>query len=280
MANQESRAVALANNKGGVGKTSISINLADRLAKRGYEVLVIDTDPSGNLTEGVGLKDVFQNGTHFGQFLDDEEDDDVGFSDIIVPGEETGLPFDVMPSHEDLAQYQTRIDSKRMSMTWMDEQIIQPLLEQVYDFIVIDTEASPDSLWMDSAIYAAGNVIVPLDDGGESVSGFEMLRDRQIEPIRKHRDIDILALVPNETSNNNELRELVEDLEEQYPEYTPSFARTERFDDTVGPGIRDRVQIKRAWKDGIPLSEYDPDHEMIERFDVLADIVERGGVDG
>ncbi|EMA43582.1 MULTISPECIES: ParA family protein [Halococcus] len=280
MENGESRAIAIANNKGGVGKTSISINLADRLAKRGHDVLVIDTDPSGNLTEGVGLKDAFQNGTHFGQFLDDDEDEDVGFSDIIVPGEETGLPFDVMPSHEDLAHYQTRIDSKRMSMTWMDEQIVQPLLEQVYDFIVIDTEASPDSLWMDSAIYAAGNVIVPLDDGGESVSGFEMLRDRQIDPIRKHRDVDILALVPNETSNNNELRELIEILEEQYPEYTPSFARIERFDDSVGPGIRDRIQIKRAWKDGIPLSEYEPDHEMIERFDVLADIAERGGVDG
>ena len=275
----EPRAVALATNKGGVGKTAISINLADRLAKRGHRVLLMDTDPSGNATEGVDLIDAYQNGTHFGQFLDDDEDEDVELSDIIVSAEESGLPFDVMHSHEDLAMYQTRIDSKRMSMTWMRDQIIEPLLGEVYDYIIIDTEASPDSLWMDSALYASGNVMIPLDAGGESVSGFRSLLQNQIKPLRKHRDVKILALVPNKTSNNNDVKDLVEQISERYPEYTPKFARSEQWGQSPGPGIRDRIQISRAWREGIPLSEYDPEHGMIERYDELADIVERGGVD-
>lgn len=274
------RAVTLATNKGGVGKTAISINLADRLSKRGHDVLLIDTDPTGNATEGVGLADFYENGTHFGQFLDDEDDEDVGLSDIIVPAEENGLAFDVMGSHEELAQYQNRIDGKRMSMTWMADQIVDPLLGEVYDYIVIDTEASPDSLWMDSALYAAGNVMIPLDEGSESVSGFRSLLKNQIDPIREYRDIDILALVPNKAKNNNELKNLVEEINTHFSEYTPSFARSEMWDTSPGPGIRDRIQITRAWGEGKPLSEYDPEHTMIERYDVLADIVERGGVDG
>ena len=275
----EPRAVALATNKGGVGKTAISINLADRLGKRGHDVLLIDTDPTGNATEGVGLVDVYEEGTHFGQFLDDESDEDVGFANIITPGDDHGLAFDVMASSNELSQYQTRLDSKRMSMTWMADQMIDPLLDEVYDYIIIDTEASPDSLWMDSALYATQNVMIPLDGGSESLSGFRSLLENQIEPLRNYRDVNILALIPNRSTNDNDLKDLIEQINEAFPQYTPAFARTEMLETSPGPGIRDRVQIRRAWRDGVPLSEYDPEHDMIERFDVLADIVERGGVD-
>jgi chromosome partitioning protein len=272
----EPRAVAFAMNKGGVGKTVLSINVADRLAARGHRVLLIDADPAGNATEGIGLQSAYTDGAHFGQFLaEDEEYDDVGFDDIIV---ETDW-FDVMPSHEDLGRAQNVLDSDRMAVTYLDEKIVTPLLSDVYDYILIDTEASGDSLFMDGAIWAAQHVMVPLIPSEESVRGFESLMDNQLANVRTQRDVDVLALVPNMCRSDNELKRLVGNLSQNFPEYTPAFAHEEMLDTSPGPGIRQRVAIKRAWREGVPLSVYDPESDMIERLDELAAIIERGGID-
>lgn len=273
----EPRAVAFAMNKGGVGKTVLSINVADRLAARGHRVLLIDADPAGNATEGIGLQSAYTGGAHFGQYLaDDDEYDDVGFEDIIV---ETDW-FDVMPAHEDLGRSQNVLDSDRMAVTYLGEKIVTPLLSDVYDYILIDTEASGDSLFMDSAIWAAQNVMVPLIPSEESVRGFESLMENQLANVRTQRDVNVLALVPNMCRSNNELKRLVTNLSQNFPEYVPSFGQEQMLDTSPGPGIRQRIAIKRAWREGVPLSVYEPESDMTERFDELAEIIERGGVDG
>jgi chromosome partitioning protein len=272
----EPRAVAFAMNKGGVGKTVLSINVADRLAAHGHRVLLVDADPAGNATEGIGLQSAYTDGAHFGQYLsDDDEYDDVGFEDIIV---ETDW-FDVMPAHEDLGRSQSVLDNDRMAVTYLDEKIVTPLLGDVYDYILIDTEASGDSLFMDSAIWAAQNVMVPLIPSEESVRGFESLMENQLANVRSQRDVAVLALVPNMCRSDNELKRLVSNLSQNFPEYTPDFAHEEMLDTSPGPGIRDRIALKRAWREGVPLAVYEPESDMIERLDELAEIIERGGVD-
>jgi chromosome partitioning protein len=271
----EPRAVAFAMNKGGVGKTILSINIADCLATRGHDVLLIDTDPAGNATEGVGLADAYHEGAHFGQLLsEDDEHAEVTFSDVI---EETDW-FDVMPAHEDLARMQNLLDDDRHAISYLEQKIVEPLLGEVYDYILIDTEAASDSLFMDGAIWATQNLMIPLVPSEESVRGFESLLTGQIADARKHRDIAILALVPNMCRSDNELKRLVNEITENFPEYTPSFARKEMLNTSPGPGIRDRIAIKRAWREGVPLAEYDPDNDQIERFDELAAIIEQGGI--
>ncbi|HET7323733.1 MAG TPA: ParA family protein, partial [Halococcus sp.] len=256
----EPRAVAFAMNKGGVGKTVLSINVADRLAARGHRVLLIDADPAGNATEGIGLQSAYTDGAHFGQFLsEDEEYDDVGFDDIIVETDR----FDVMPAHEDLGRAQSVLDSDRMAVTYLDEKIVTPLLGDVYDYILIDTEASGDSLFMDGAIWAARHVMVPLIPSEESVRGFESLMNNQLASVRAQRDVQVLALVPNMCRSDNELKRLVSNLSQNFPEYTPSFAREEMLDTSPGAGIRERIAIKRAWREGVPLSVYDAENDMI-----------------
>jgi chromosome partitioning protein len=271
----EPRAVAFAMNKGGVGKTILSINVAERLATRGHDVLLVDTDPAGNATEGVGLAEAYHESTHFGQLLsEDDEHAAVELTDVI---EETDW-FDVMPAHEDLARMQNILDDDRHAISYLERKIIDPLLGEVYDYILIDTEAASDSLFMDGAIWAAQNVMVPLVPSEESVRGFESLLTDQIADARKHRDIAILALVPNMCRSDNELKRLVTEMTENFPEYTPSFAHEEMLNTSPGPGIRDRIAIKRAWREGVPLAEYDPENDQLERLDELAAIIEQGGI--
>lgn len=271
----EPRAVAFAMNKGGVGKTILSINVADRLAARGHDVLLIDTDPAGNATEGVGLADAYHDGAHFGQLLsEDDEHADVEPGDVI---EETDW-FDVMPAHHDLARMQNILDEDRMAIQYLEQKIVEPLLGEVYDYILIDTEASSDSLFMDAAIWASQNLMIPLVPSEESVRGFESLLNGQIANARKQREVSILALVPNMCRSDNELKRLVTEITDNFPEYTPSFARKEMLNTSPGPGIRERIAIKRAWREGVPLSGYDPDNDQVERFDELGTIVEQGGI--
>ena len=273
---EEPRAVTFATRKGGVGKTALSINVADQLANRGYDVLLIDADPAGNATEGVGLEETYRADDHLGKFLYKQSDEDLGFTDIIY---ETGHGFDAIPSNQDLGQYERMIDSDdRFAILCIEEQIREPLLGEVYDYIVIDSPAATGSLMSDAALVGAPNVMVPMVPGEESVRGFEQMMEQQISKLRENRDVRILALIPNLCRNNNELTRLVDLINDSFPEYVPSFARTEMLETSPGPGVRERIAFKRAWREGVPLSTYEPDNDMLERLDELAGIVVRGGV--
>jgi chromosome partitioning protein len=92
-----------------------------------------------------------------------------------------------------------------------------------------------------------------------------------------------LAIIPNHLQGDNEERRIIENLEDsQFSSKLPPFARSDQFDnsDSPGPGIRKRISLKRAWREGVPLAAYDPDCDMLERYDRLAEIVEHGGIDG
>jgi chromosome partitioning protein len=270
------RCVTISNRKGGVGKTALAINIADRLADRGHGVLLVDADPAGHATEGVGLRDAYTDEVHIGQYL--AEEDSVTLGDVIRP---TDHDFDVVTSHRDLGRYATQIDSEdRFAILCLEQRLVEPLLGDEYDYIVVDSPAASGSLLADATLVAAGNVIVPMEPGEESIRGFEQMMQQQIAPIRENREVNILALVPNHCRSDNELKRLVEQINEHFPEYTPRFAHTEMLETSPGAGIRERIAIKRAWRDGVPLSKFDPDNDMLGRFDELATVVERGGVDG
>lgn len=274
----ESRAVTFATRKGGVGKTALSINVADRLAARGHDVLLIDADPAGNATEGVGLQEAYTSDAHLGKFLYKQSDAHLSLADVV---RETSHGFDVVPSHQELGKYERMIDSDdRFAILCIEEQIREPLLGEVYDYIVVDSPAATGSLMSDAALVGAPNVVVPMVPGEESVRGFEQMMRQQITKLRENRDVEILALVPNMCRNSNELTRLVTLINESFSEYVPSFARAEMLDTSPGPGIRERIAFKRAWREGVPLSTYDPDNDMLPRLDELAAVVVRGGVDG
>ncbi|SEL41427.1 ParA family protein [Haloferax larsenii] len=270
-----SRAVSVSLQKGGVGKTTIAINLADALAARDNDVLLVDLDQQGNATEGVGMKDAYESASpNIGDVLTD--DDPVDVREVIRDRE----VFDILPAHVDLDDIEDRVRNSTFGVLWVRRRIIDPLLDDEYDYIVIDSPPSLGPL-SDAALIGSGNVVVPLLMSEPSVSGFERMFEQQIGPIRREVDLDILAIVPNDLTGNNEERRIIQNLEDSpFDKYIPQFARSSLFDDaeSKGPGIRHRIAFSRAWRDGKTLREYDPTNDMLNRLDELAGIVERGGV--
>ena len=269
------RAISVSLQKGGVGKTTIAINLADGLGARGYDVLLVDLDQQGNATEGVGFRDVYEEGDpNIGDVLTD--DDPLDVQEIIRSRE----GFDVLPAHVNLDDVEDKIRNSTFGMLWVRRRIVEPLLKDEYEYIIIDSPPSLGPL-SDAALIGARNVTVPLLMSEPSISGFERMWEYQIQPIREEVDLDLLAIVPNDLQGNNEERRIIEDLENSpFSQYLPSFARSDLFDDamTPGPGIRHRIAFSRAWREGKTLREYDSDNDMLVRFDELAKIVENGGV--
>lgn len=265
------RAVSVSLQKGGVGKTTVAINLADALAADGDDVLLVDLDQQGNATEGVGLKEEYESDRpHIGDVLTD--DDAVPAEEIVAERDR----FDIIPAHIDLDDIADRIRNSTFGMLWVRRRIVEPLLDEQYDYVVIDSPPSLGPL-SDAALIGAGHVIVPLLMSEPSVSGFERMWDQQILPIRNEVDLELLAIVPNDLSGNNEERRIIEDLENSpFEEYLPGFASSAEFDNPAspGPGIRHRIAFSRAWREGQTLREFDPDNDMLDRLHQLAEVVQ------
>lgn len=163
------RSVAITNAKGGVGKSTTTINLAAAIAGLGRRVLVVDADPSGNATLGffsrgvpsMGLADILLDGLPVEEVALATEIPDL---DVIPPGERLGHCSDQMGSSQGLGQgREFRVRRVLKSITR-------------YDVIIVDT--SPVQTPLNVAIlYAVGEVIIPIDPCVAALAGVRALED-------------------------------------------------------------------------------------------------------
>lgn len=273
----EPRAVAVTLQKGGVGKSLISTNLCERLAARGHDVLFVDLDPNGHGSAAVGLKDAYDDDLYLGDYVLPNGSATIG--DIVHT---TDFGFDVIPANDELQALQDQLKSIEFSYTTIKRKITDELLGEQYDYIIYDTSGDK-TLLAGSAIIAAGNVILPITANDEVYTALEKTVFNQIKRIKKNISVNILSIVPNDFKgmDSNE-PELIKELNntEGLAEHLPPFAQPDMLKTSPGPGIRHRVALSRAAGNGQPIAAYDPDSDQLERFDQLADIVERGEIDG
>jgi chromosome partitioning protein len=146
--------IAITNNKGGVGKTTTTLNLGAALVKLGHKTLLIDLDPQANLTTSFGVDE--KNQSHIGSFLLGEKD----WKDIIVKKQELeGVSFDLLPSSNHLLE-----SEEKLSLRPMREGILSKKLnshKKDYDFILIDCPPSL-GLLTNNALFASDDFIVPI----------------------------------------------------------------------------------------------------------------------
>jgi len=237
--------------KGGTGKTTTAINLGAVYADDGDDVLFIDLDPQGGLTEGIGLGDEYKSGGHIGEVLLEEEQ-----------GELNGLikerePFDVVPASPEMYNLSEELGQDRAWFKRLDEVLTD--IDDRYDWIIIDSPPELNRV-SDSALIAGKNVVIPIKVEEPSVRGVEIMLREQIKPIREEleSDVEIVGIVPNETLNSNERDRILE-------------GTRETFGKELTLEVRRRVDINRAWREGKTLFEYDPENDMCDRYREIAD---------
>ena len=158
-------AVAIANQKGGCGKTTTAVNLSACLAVKGKRVLLIDLDPQGSATTHLAVRD-FENTMYEAMMAD------LSLSEIITPTEINSL--DIIPADKRLGKAEMEIAGKSIAR----ESILKPKIQtqNTYDFIIIDTPPSLGFLTI-NAMVASDTVLVPIQTEFFAIQGLSMILD-------------------------------------------------------------------------------------------------------
>ena len=250
--------LAVANQKGGVGKTTTSVNLATALFDEKQRVLLVDMDPQGNATTGVGVD---KNGLELSCY--DLLLSQTPLSDVIVHTEVAGI--DVVPANGDLTAAEVGLMEDSLREKRLDFALDEARTH--YDYILIDCPPSLNMLTL-NALVAADRVLVPLQTEYYALEGLSSLL-QTIEQIRGSRnprlEVDGLPRTMHDTRNR-----LGSDVSAQLLEH---------FGDKVYRTVIPRnVRLAEAPSHGMPVIRYDRSSRGAAAYSVLAgEILRRHG---
>lgn len=241
--------IAIANHKGGVGKTTTTVNLAAALARIGYRVLVIDMDPQANATFSLGLKK--QDQTIY-QVL--------AFQDDIRKMVQSLGQMDIVPSSVHLAGFEKNNEVGK-------EFILQESLEGIkpeYDYILIDCPPSLGALTI-SALTASDFVIIALQPEFLALQGMtDFIKILRTVKTRMNNNLDLLGIVATQYDNRKVLhRDVLEHAKNQYGE---------AIFETL---IRGNIALAECQSMGQHIFEYDENCNGAEDYLQLAEEVVR-----
>lgn len=159
--------MAIANQKGGVGKTTTAINIAAGLGKKGKKTLIIDTDPQGNTTSGFGINKQDLNLTSYDILLGEER-----ISDIIIKTQFKNV--DIVPASINLAAAEIELSEQKDRLSKLRNSIAP--IKDNYDFIIIDCPPSLGLITL-NALGSADSIIMPMQCEYYALEGLSQLMD-------------------------------------------------------------------------------------------------------
>ena len=245
-----SRLITLCNQKGGVGKTTTTVNLGAALAEQGQRVLMVDLDPQGALTAYWGLETENSSVTIYQLLLNDSQP----ATDAIRRVRER---IDVIPADIDLAAAEIELFSALGR-----ERILKELLSKVqdgYDFVMVDCPPNLGLLTV-NALVACHGVIIPLQCEYFAMRGLSMLLDTLHKVKRRlNPQLDILGILPTlYNSRTRHAQEVLAEVRRMFGERV--------FDTSIHSSIR-FAELTLARQ---PILEYAPTHPGAMAYRALA----------
>lgn len=244
------RIIAVANQKGGVGKTTTSINLSACLAEQGKKVLVVDIDPQGNATSGLGVDKNNLESTVYELFIDE-----CGLEDCIQ--REALEHLDILPSNVNLS-------GAEIDLIGIDgrEHILKNVLKDIqdeYDFVIIDCPPSLNILTV-NAMATADSVLVPIQCEYYALEGLsQLIHTITLVKKRLNPDLDIEGVVfTMYDARTNLSLEVVENVKKNLKQNVYK---------TIIPR---NIRLAEAPSHGLPINLYDGKSVGAESYRMLA----------
>lgn len=247
------RVIAIANQKGGVGKTTTSINLSAALAEKGKKVLVIDADPQGNTTSGFGVEKNELDNTIYELLLGESSVQDCIIKDV-YPG------VSLLPSNVNLAAVEVElVDAQRR------EYILKKEIDWVrddFDYIMIDCPPSLSMLTI-NALTTSDSVLVPIQCEYYALEGLsQLIYTVNLVKERLNPDLVMEGVVFT-------MYDARTNLSMQVVENVKSVLHQKIFDTVIPRNVR----LAEAPSYGMPITKYDPKSAGAESYLALADEV-------
>ena len=232
------RVIAVANQKGGVGKSTTAINLSACLAEKGKKVLAIDIDPQGNTTSGLGVDKNNVENTLYELLLGEAEAKDTIVKDVVEN-------VDLIPSNVNLS-------GAEIELIGVDEKeyIMKKIIDKVrrkYDYIIMDCPPSLNMLTI-NALTAANSVLVPIQCEYYALEGLsQLIHTIELVKERLNKKLVMEGVVFTMYDARTNLSNQVVKEVKKY------------FEDKVYKTVIPRnVRLSEAPSYGMPITEYDP----------------------
>jgi len=242
--------IALANQKGGVGKTTSTVSLAAALASRGVRTLVLDSDPQANATSALGVKRPTDGGGLYAALVEEEP--------LLPSVATTAVPnLSVMPTSPALAGAEVELVSV-MAREFRMKRAVEPLRDH-FDIILIDCPPSLGMLTV-NALAAADEVVIPVQTEYFALEGLGHLA-HTIELVKRNLNPRLVirgVLLTMFDARTNLSREVEQEVRRHFP-------------NTFETVIPRSVRLAEAPSHGTPIQQYDASSSGSRAYEALAD---------
>lgn len=259
-----SKVIAIANQKGGVGKTAVASNLSVGLAMNGKKVMVIDADPQGNLTSSLGIDNADELENTLASFIEREiMEEQIEPEEYILHNEEG---VDIMPCNIKLAGMDYMI-MNALSREHLLDAFVSSVRDE-YDFILIDCSPSLNLVTI-NVLTAADSVIIPVEASYLSMAGLQQLLASIGSTKRKlNRKLQVEGIVINKVNTRtNHEKDIIGKLREAYGSQIKVF-------DVMIP---ESVRAKECTAFGVSIYKHDGKGKVAKAFEELTrEVLEHG----